>query len=186
MRGCSQYTHTCEVNEGAGSVYRFIYALFFVGGPQPFRMIALSDHGMADGAAEVEAVSQEIGYKMEAELTSYQKQVEEWLEACFPPSVNTNRAERTHRFLEEALELAQANGCSRSDAISLVDYVFGRPKGDSSQEVGGVMVTLASLCSASGIHMDEAGAIELARNWERIETIRAKQQTKPHGSPLPQ
>ena len=84
------------------------------------------------------------------------------------------------------MELAQANGCSRDDAIALVHYVFGRPKGDPKQEVGGVMVTLASLCSASEIHMDEAGDAELTRNWDRIEAIRVKQQSKPHGSPLPQ
>nr|WP_218036591.1 hypothetical protein [Sphingobium sp. EM0848] len=119
-------------------------------------------------------------------VTSYQQRVEEWLEACFPPSVRSDRAERTHRFLEEALELAQANGCNREDAIALVEYVFGRPKGDPKQEVGGVMVTLASLCSASEIHMVEAGDVELARNWDRIDAIRAKQQSKPHGSPLPQ
>lgn len=123
---------------------------------------------------------------MTLSVTSYQKRVEEWLEACFPPEVRSDRAERTHRFLEEAMELAQANGCSRDDAVALVDYVFGRPKGDPKQEVGGVMVTLASLCSASEIHMDEAGDAELARNWDRIEAIRAKQQSKPHGSPLPQ
>jgi hypothetical protein len=48
------------------------------------------------------------------------------------------------------------------------------------------MVTLASLCSASNLNMDEAGNRELERNWERIHLIRAKQQAKPHGSPLPQ
>lgn len=120
------------------------------------------------------------------EVTSYQKRVDEWVQACFPPEVRTDRGERTHRFLEEALELAQANGCSRSDAVALVDYVFGRPQGEPDQEVGGVMVTLASLCSASGINMDEAGTRELERNWAKIETIRAKQASKPHGSPLPQ
>lgn len=118
--------------------------------------------------------------------TSYQERVEAWLEACFPPSVRSDRSERTHRFLEEALELAQANGCSRRDAIALVEYVFGRPQGQPDLEVGGVMVTLASLCSATGLNMDEAGDRELERNWSRIETIRAKQQSKPHGSPLPQ
>lgn len=118
--------------------------------------------------------------------TSYQKRVERWLEACFPPSVRLNRSERTHRFLEEALELAQANGCARSDAIALVEYVFSRPQGQPDQEVGGVMVTLASLCSATGLNMDEAGDRELERNWNRIEAIRAKQQAKPPGSPLPQ
>jgi hypothetical protein len=112
--------------------------------------------------------------------------VEHWLDACFPASVRADRSERTHRFLEEALELAQANGCSRDDVIALVDYVFRRPAGQPDQEVGGVMVTLASLCSAVGISMDEAGNRELDRNWDRIDVIRAKQQSKPHGSPLPQ
>ncbi len=123
---------------------------------------------------------------MAAEITSFQSRVERWLEACFPPDVRTNRGERTHRFLEEALELAQANGCTRDDAFALVEYVFGRPAGEAAQEVGGVMVTLASLCSASEINMDNAGDRELERNWERIDLIRSKQQAKPHGSPLPQ
>lgn len=123
---------------------------------------------------------------MAAEITSFQSRVERWLEACFSTDVRTNRGERTHRFLEEALELAQANGCTRDDAFALVEYVFGRPAGEAAQEVGGVMVTLASLCSASEINMDNAGDRELERNWERIDLIRSKQQAKPHGSPLPQ
>lgn len=123
---------------------------------------------------------------MAAEITSFQSRVERWLEACFSPDVRTNRGERTHRFLEEALELAQENGCTRDDALALVDYVFGRSAGEAAQEVGGVMVTLASLCSASSINMDNAGDRELERNWERIDLIRSKQQAKPHGSPLPQ
>lgn len=118
--------------------------------------------------------------------TSFQERVEKWLKACFPVGVWSDHAERTHRFLEEALELAQANGCSREDALALVNYVYGRPAGAPSQEVGGVMVTLSALCSVSQINMDEAGERELERNWERIETIRAKQAAKPRGSPLPQ
>jgi hypothetical protein len=118
---------------------------------------------------------------MTAEITSYQSRVERWLEACFPPSVRSDRGERTHRFLEESLELAQANGCNRHDALALIDYVFGRPAGQPEREVGGVMVTLASLCSASGINMDKAGDRELDRNWDRIDLIRAKQESKPHG-----
>lgn len=117
---------------------------------------------------------------------SYQHRVGTWLEACFPPEVRRDRQERNHRFLEEALELAQANGCSREDALALVEYVFHRPVGEPQSEVGGVLVTLASLCSALGIDMDEAGDRELKRNWDRIELIRAKQAAKPHGSPLPQ
>ena len=84
------------------------------------------------------------------------------------------------------MELAQANGCSRDDGIALVDYVFDRPVGQADHEVGGVMVTLASLRSAVGKNMAEADNCELDRNWGRIDVIRAKQQSKPHGSPLPQ
>lgn len=117
---------------------------------------------------------------------SYQLRVEDWLTACFPSSVRSDRQERTHRFLEEALELAQANGCSKDNALALVEYVYGRPAGQPDLEVGGVMVTLASLCSATAIDMNEAGDRELARNWDRIAAIREKQASKPHGSPLPQ
>ncbi|RIV82261.1 hypothetical protein D2V07_18160 [Aurantiacibacter zhengii] len=117
---------------------------------------------------------------------SYQRRVEQWLSKCFPPHVTRDRLERNHRFLEEALELAQANGCTKQDALELVEYVFNRPVGEPRQEVGGVMVTLAGLCSAIEINMDEAGDLELQRNWDRIREIREKQKGKPHGSPLPQ
>lgn len=93
--------------------------------------------------------------------------------------------ERNHRFVEEALELAQACGCSASEAHQLVDYVYGRPVGEKAQEVGGVMVTLAALCLAQGLDMHEAGEIELARIWTKVEAIRAKQAAKPKHSPLP-
>jgi hypothetical protein len=116
----------------------------------------------------------------------FQQRVAEWLSACFPPSVCADREERTHRFLEESLELAQASGCSREDAHRLVDYVFSRPIGRLELEVGGVMVTLAGLCAAAGIDMNAAANSELDRNWSRIELIRRKQESKPIGSPLPQ
>ncbi|MEH3092647.1 MAG: hypothetical protein PGN20_11525 [Agrobacterium cavarae] len=118
--------------------------------------------------------------------SDFQLRVRDWLEACFPASTLSDVEERTHRFVEEALELAQASGCNRSDAHALVDYVFGREEGDVVQETGGVMVTLAALCVAQGVAMSEAGEQELARNWSRIEQIRAKQASKPQGSALPQ
>ena len=67
----------------------------------------------------------------------------------------------------------------------MVDYVYDRPVGDPPQEVGGVMVTLACLCLAADMDMHDAGEVELARIWTKIEQIRKKQQTKPQHSPLP-
>lgn len=117
---------------------------------------------------------------------TFQDRVAAWYRACFPNYAEIGRTERAHRFLEEALELAQANRCSHEDAHALVDYVFGRPPGLPEGEVGGVMVTLAVLCEVSGLDMRTSGDQELARNWRRIEAIRAKREAKPAGSALPQ
>lgn len=117
---------------------------------------------------------------------SLQTRVKEWLLACFGIEIASDRVERNHRFLEEALELVQSLGCTASEAHQLVDYVFGRPVGEPHQETGGVMVTLAALCLANDLDMAEAGEVELARIWTKVEQIRAKQAAKPKHSPLPE
>lgn len=116
---------------------------------------------------------------------SFQTRVHAWMLECFGETIAADHVERNHRFLEEVLELVQANGCTQSEAHQLVDYVYGRDQGDINQEVGGVMVTLAALCSAIGEDMSVAGETELARVWTKIEKIRAKQAAKPKHSPLP-
>jgi hypothetical protein len=47
------------------------------------------------------------------------------------------------------------------------------------------MVTLAALCLANELNMQEAAETELARIWTKVEAIRAKQAAKPKHSPLP-
>ncbi len=116
----------------------------------------------------------------------FQARVGLWMDSCFGPDISADRMERNHRFAEEAMELVQACGMSRQEAIQLVDYVYDRPVGEPSQEVGGVMVTLAALCLANAMDMTGAAETELARVWTKIEQIRAKQAAKPKHSPLPQ
>ena len=117
----------------------------------------------------------------------YPSRVRTWMLTCFGEVVAADRGERNHRFVEEALELAQACEMPKSDAHALVEHVYGRPVGEPSQEVGGVMVTLAALCLANGLDMHRCGEVELARidSPNTIEKIRAKQATKPKGSALP-
>jgi hypothetical protein len=115
----------------------------------------------------------------------FQYRVHDWMLACFGQEIAADEEERNHRFLEEALELVQACGCTESEAHQLVAYVFGRPVGEKWQEVGGVVVTLAALCTANMITMDKAGENELSRIWTMVEQIRAKQAAKPAHSPLP-
>lgn len=117
---------------------------------------------------------------------AFQARVQPWLLACFGETIAADREERNHRFLEEALELVQACGCTAGEAHQLVDYVFGRDVGEPAQEVGGVMVTLAALCLANGLDMHANAETELARIWTKVEAIRAKQAAKPKHSPLPQ
>jgi len=124
--------------------------------------------------------------KMSADAPTFQRRAQDWMMATFSMEVCRDTIERNHRFLEEALELVQALGCTASEAHQLVDYVYGRDQGEVNQEIGGVMVTLAALCLANDLDMHQGGETELARVWTKIDQIRAKQASKPKHSPLPQ
>lgn len=121
-----------------------------------------------------------------AKVESFQSRCQPWLLECFGAEIAADKTERNHRFLEETLELVQSLGCTQSEALQLVDYVYSRPVGDPPQECGGVMVTLAALCLANSLDVHECGEIELARVWTKVEQIRAKQAAKPRNSPLPE
>jgi len=114
---------------------------------------------------------------------SFQARVAPWMEQCLGPEISADVVARNHRFLEEALELVQACGCTRSEAHQMVDYVFDKPIGHKPQEVGGVMVTLAALCLAHGIDMHEAGDAELTRVWGLLTEIKARHDAKPKFTP---
>ena len=118
-------------------------------------------------------------------LREFQQRVVEWLKACFGEDIATDTVERRHRFGEEALELFQACGGTKDEALQLVDYVFDRPIGEPTQEVGGVMTTLMALCFANGFDAYDCATTELDRVWQKIEKIRAKQAAKPKLSVLP-
>jgi hypothetical protein len=115
----------------------------------------------------------------------YQGRVAEWVRECFGADAPYNKAERAHRFLEEAVELYQATGQSKENALKLVEYVYSRPMGEQFQEVGGVMVTLAALCDSCKIPMFDAASVELTRCWQKIDKIRAKNKAKKKDSALP-
>lgn len=117
----------------------------------------------------------------------FQRRVQDWMQDCFGPTIAADKVERNHRFLEEALELVQSLGCTEDEALALVRYVFGRSVGDPPQEVGGVTVTLAALCSASDLDMEACAETELERitRPEMVVRIREKQKRKPAMSPLP-
>lgn len=84
---------------------------------------------------------------------------------------------RARRFLEEAIELAQACGVDGKNAERILRYVYGRPAGEVRQEIGGVGMTLLPLAHLAGISVWECFTKELARikTPEVMEKIRRRQ-----------
>jgi hypothetical protein len=120
----------------------------------------------------------------------FQTLVVRWISRCFGDESSKDKRERTHRFLEEALELGQAAGATQHEAHALVEYVYGRKAGIPEQEVGGVLLTLAGFCAAHDLEMNRCAAAEIARvnRPAMIEKCRIKQEDKKRNrlaSPLP-
>jgi hypothetical protein len=98
-----------------------------------------------------------------------QREVFEWCGRTFGLESQRDRKKRALRFLEEAIELYQAEGCNLEQAQALVAHVFAKPAGEPQQEVGGVSVTLLSYCEAAGLSAERwepgpAGAAHNANN----------------------
>ncbi len=113
--------------------------------------------------------------------SDFQGSVYSWLLKCFGKDIVKNPQERNKRFMEEAIELVQSTGMNKDDILSLVDHVYAKEKGDPTQEVGGVLVCLAALCTVNGIGMVYSGNKELNRIVapEIISKIRRKHAAKP-------
>lgn len=68
----------------------------------------------------------------------------EWAAATFGP-IARDRRERGLRFLEEALEVAQACGVEKEVTDKLVERAYSRPPGDLDKELGQAQACLAML-----------------------------------------
>ncbi len=112
-------------------------------------------------------------------MNHFQKMCTVWARTVFGVEAMNSREERALRFIEEGIELAQACGLSRDQVTGLVEHVYDRPLGARYQEVGGVMLTLAALCSQLGFDMHRAGWAELERCLPLMDKIREKQKRKP-------
>jgi hypothetical protein len=110
---------------------------------------------------------------------TFQQRLNDWVVSTFGQDNADNIVERNNRFGEEALELLQSTGMSREAVLDMVDYVYDRDIGEPEQEVGGVMTTLAALCTANGIDMDHAKEKEFARTISKTDVIKEKNLTKP-------
>lgn len=92
----------------------------------------------------------------------------QWAVATFGP-IAAQLNERGLRFVEEAIEVAQAAGVDKSQLLAVVDRVYGRPAGKVRTEIAQAGVTLACLSAAAGVDLESATLHE----FERIEAIPA-------------
>jgi NTP pyrophosphatase (non-canonical NTP hydrolase) len=92
-----------------------------------------------------------------------QRRIGEWAVAAFGEAEALSLPQRGLRLLEEAAEAAQAAGVLEEQARHLVGYVWARPVGRLSQELGGVGVTTLALAHAAGFSAAGAEDAEIAR-----------------------
>lgn len=94
-----------------------------------------------------------------------QKAVVDWGIRCFGEAHMKDPIVRAARFLEEAIELAQAVGLPKDHAQRVLDYVYAREPGNVAQELGGVSNTQYSLADALGLSVAQCEQVELERCW---------------------
>lgn len=87
----------------------------------------------------------------------------QWAVRAFGNAHVSNPRLRALRLLEEAIELAQAEGIQRHMIDHCTEIVYGRPVGHADQEIGGVLMTAAVYCHCKGLNIENSLRIELNR-----------------------
>ncbi len=98
-----------------------------------------------------------------------------WAVDMFGP-VALKRDERCHRFLEEAIELAHAEGVDTDWLDRIIARVYSRERGEVGKEVGQAQATLE--CFAESIGLSSDG--EAQREWDRVRTISSEEWQRRH------
>jgi hypothetical protein len=90
-----------------------------------------------------------------------------------------DREERASRVVEEAIELAQAEGLPMTRIERIARRVYLRPPGEPAKEAGGVMVTLLAWAVAPDLDPLALASADLDRAEAiPLDEIRARQQAK--------
>jgi len=98
-----------------------------------------------------------------------------WAIDMFGP-VAQLRSERLLRFVEEAIELAHAEGMERIVFNKVADRVYSRPAGDTPKEIGQVQACLETFAENIGLSSDD----EAQREWERVQSIPRDEWSRRH------
>lgn len=102
----------------------------------------------------------------------------EWATHAFGRQTVDDQRQRAMRCLEEAVELAQALGLDEAACHRQVSHTYGRPVGEPSQEVAGVINGALMAAESIGVDGLRVAEAELDRVWRCVDEIRIKQLSK--------
>jgi len=85
-----------------------------------------------------------------------------WAHSTFG-NVAADRRERSARIVEEACEVAQADGVDPAMLHAIIDRVYSRPADTANRELGGLLVTVFARCGIDGWDPAEILDREVAR-----------------------
>lgn len=112
-----------------------------------------------------------------SEQSPTQKEILEWAANTFG-SLALDTRERSLRFIEEAIELAQACQITPEEIQSTVTRVYSRERGDPHKETGQAYMTLAALAEWLRIDLNDA----LLREWRRVQGVPLEEWVKRHNA----
>jgi hypothetical protein len=113
------------------------------------------------------------------DLDVFARDASTWVGDTFGFKCMASGRERALRFLEEAMELAQACDLSKADTAAMMDYVYSRPPGAVPDEIGGVLMTLAPLSVTFDVKLGWLARRVLNSCWDRQAQISQKHWNKP-------
>lgn len=90
-------------------------------------------------------------------MTQIEKLTEDaggWCRDVFGEASFNNRRERAMRVLEEAIELAQAEGVTTNDVLRTMAHVYSKPADAPELEGAGVGIALLIWAAGTGNHLD--------------------------------
>lgn len=98
-----------------------------------------------------------------------------WAVGMFGP-VAKLRSERLMRFVEEAIELAHADGMERVTLDAIASRVYGRERGEIRKEIGQAQACLETYAENIGESASSLAEIE----WQRVQRIPSEEWQRRH------
>lgn len=89
-----------------------------------------------------------------------------------------DRQERLSRFVEEAIELAHAEGMRLDLMEKIVARVYSRERGNTAKEIGQAQACLETFAESIGLSSDAEATIE----FERVKAIPKEEWTRRHSA----